>query len=212
MTTFIEVYENALSGRACDDFIKLFENSSDSHRVGDVEHIGYSNKVLVKQDVKKSLDMSINVNTMSVIDEWSRPLSEFLTNLEIRVNNYKNKYTWLKEYDGFVFENNSFNLQKYLPNEGFYGWHCENFFNANKRVLVFMCYLNNVDDGGTEFGHGLKNLEAKKGTIALWPPYWTHPHRGIISKTQTKYILTGWLEFYEDNDENVSGLKELCYD
>jgi len=29
----------------------------------------------------------------------------------------------------------------------------------------------------------------------MWPSDFTHTHRGIISKTKEKYILTGWLGY-----------------
>ena len=36
--------------------------------------------------------------------------------------------------------------------------------------------------------------DAVEGRCVLWPPYWTHFHKGIVSNTQTKYIATGWFE------------------
>ena len=47
----------------------------------------------------------------------------------------------------------TFNLQRYEPEEAFYGWHCERagLLNSN-RLLVWMVYLNTVKDGGeTQF-------------------------------------------------------------
>jgi len=32
------------------------------------------------------------------------------------------------------------------------------------------------------------------GKVIIFPADWTFTHRGIVSKTQTKYIITGWLE------------------
>ena len=29
------------------------------------------------------------------------------------------------------------------------------------------------------------------------PTDWTYTHRGLVSKTETKYIITGWYDFYE---------------
>ena len=63
------------------------------------------------------------------------------------------------------------------------------------RVLVWMFYLNDVNDGGTRFTNYNKIINATKGRLVLWTPYWTHTHHGIISRTQTKYIATGWYSF-----------------
>ena len=82
----------------------------------------------------------------------------------------------------------------YKKNQGYKTWHYENdgFQNRQKRVLVFMTYLNNVEDGGTEFHFQNTTTPAKKGLTLIWPAYFTHTHRGQISKTKEKYIITGW--------------------
>ena len=58
-----------------------------------------------------------------------------------------------------------------------------------------MLYLNTVNDkGGTEFPFQNKIFFAKKGRLIIWPAEFTHPHKGIISPTEEKYIVTGWFE------------------
>ena len=92
----------------------------------------------------------------------------------------------------------NYNLQKYPIGGGFKIWHFENDFKSplNKhRALVFMTYLNDVEDGGTEFFHQHLSTPAKKGLTLIWPAYWTHTHRGIVSKLKEKYIVTGWINF-----------------
>ena len=64
------------------------------------------------------------------------------------------------------------------------------------RHLVFMTYLNDVTDcGETEWFHQKVKIQPRKGLTVIWPPDWTHTHRGIPSPTQTKYIVTGWYCF-----------------
>jgi len=31
-----------------------------------------------------------------------------------------------------------------------------------------------------------------KGKTVLFPPHYTHKHKGVVSLTQEKYIVTGW--------------------
>ena len=70
---------------------------------------------------------------------------------------------------------------------------CKWYGNAGTRHLVFMTYLNSVDDGGeTEFLHQNIKVKPKKGLTLIWPADWTHTHRGVVSPSQDKYILTGW--------------------
>ena len=59
-----------------------------------------------------------------------------------------------------------------------------------------MVYLNDVTDGGeTEFPTQDKKFSPRAGDVLIWPAYWTHPHRGIVSESQVKYIATGWYAF-----------------
>jgi prolyl 4-hydroxylase len=59
-----------------------------------------------------------------------------------------------------------------------------------------MTYLNGVDDeGGTDFYYQRLRMRAKKGATLIWPVDWTHMHRGVVSPTQEKYIVTGWFSF-----------------
>ena len=90
------------------------------------------------------------------------------------------------------------NIQHYKKGGGFKTWHYEynpHHHFMHKRVLVFMTYLNDVEDGGTEFLHQHLTTPAKKGLTLIWPAYWTHTHRGVISRLKEKYIVTGWINF-----------------
>ena len=93
----------------------------------------------------------------------------------------------------------SINIQHYAPNGGYKVWHCERGSIApqeSARHVVFLTYLNDVtDDGGTEFLEQKLLVHAEKGKTLIWPADWTHTHRGVISKTQDKYIVTGWFSF-----------------
>jgi hypothetical protein len=88
------------------------------------------------------------------------------------------------------------NLQTYKPGGGFKKWHCERAgISQQTRCLAFMTYLNDVVDGGTEFMYQKIISPAKKGLTMIWPSDWTHTHRGQISQTAKKYIITGWLNY-----------------
>ena len=59
-----------------------------------------------------------------------------------------------------------------------------------------MTYLNDVTDGGgTEWYHQEYQSNAKKGLSLIWPADFTHVHKGIVSPTQEKYIVTGWFVY-----------------
>jgi hypothetical protein len=90
-------------------------------------------------------------------------------------------------------------LQKTPPGGGFHDWHCENSnFQNCQRIVVFMVYLNDITDGGeTEFLYYRKRIQPAAGRILIWPAGYPHTHRGNPPLSETKYILTGWLELME---------------
>lgn len=149
---------------------------------------GGSNDIIV---MRESKDWNIFPN------EYHYPIKDYKDALRAVSLKYIEKYPDANNVKKFgVFEN--MNIQQYQPNQGFYPWHCENTgekTQARDRHLVFMTYLNNVEDGGTEFKFQNLKIPAKKGLTLIWPATWTHMHRGIISKTSVKTIITGWFSF-----------------
>ena len=64
------------------------------------------------------------------------------------------------------------------------------------RVLAWMTYLNDVDEGGeTYFSHYGLNIKPRKGLTIIWPAEWTHAHKGNVLLGESKYMITGWLTF-----------------
>ena len=56
-----------------------------------------------------------------------------------------------------------------------------------------MVYLNDVSDKGeTEFFYQHHFESPVAGKLSIWPSDWMYLHRGVISPTESKYILTGW--------------------
>jgi hypothetical protein len=142
---------------------------------------------------KISTDIGIDYN------QYSRPVvNQYLQELQEILEKYIKKYPMSNYYAPFQIQEN-INIQHYKPGEGYPTWHTER---GNKeepngsRHLVFMTYLNDVDDGGgTEFYHQKLTVQAKKGLTLIWPSDWTYTHRGVVSPTQEKYIITGWYSF-----------------
>ena len=89
-----------------------------------------------------------------------------------------------------------FNLQRYKPNQCYRLPHTENNGIIQNRMMVWTIYLNTVTDGGgTYYTQYDKTIDAVEGRLVIWPAYWTHFHHGVVSKSQTKYIATGWYTF-----------------
>ena len=71
------------------------------------------------------------------------------------------------------------------------------------RHLVFMTYLNDIsDEGETEWKHQGLKVKPEKGLTVIWPADWTYTHKGIPSHSETKYIATGWYNFFIEGEES----------
>lgn len=176
---FIHTKNNALSEEVCKQFIEQFENSKELHQSN-------SNGAL-----KKSTDIVFRPEYYQ-LPEWNGLINQMLLSLNDGLDEYIEKFEVLNHMNQFQLT--TFNMQRYTQGEGFYGWHCER--NGQKeylnRMLVWMIYLNDVKDGGTEFLYQKHKVDCEQGKLLIWPSDWTHTHRGIISNDETKYILTGW--------------------
>ena len=102
----------------------------------------------------------------------------------------------------YLFRVGDVNAQRYTAGNGGYPyWHSEVYpqlqhNDALHRVLLFMYYLNDVEEGGeTEFYYQNRAVKPKAGRMVIAPAYFTHTHRGQIPKSNDKYILTSWLLF-----------------
>ena len=156
-------------------------------------NIGKDSKI--NKDTKDSVDLSIEFGANNY---KHKPITEYGKHLQQCLNNYEQKYEYVKGMDRYTITENM-NLQHYKAGGGFKKWHFENTaIESMSRKLVFMTYLNNVENGGTEFYYQDIKCPAKKGLTLIWPPDWTHTHRGIIDESNEKMIITGWFN-YEDN-------------
>jgi hypothetical protein len=140
-------------------------------------------------EIKDSMDTHIDANNPI--------LNPYLQQLDICIKHYMKWQPWCGGARGFSLRV-PINIQHYKVGGGFKEWHCERSSADDEirdRHLVFMTYLNDVDDGGTEFFHQKLTIKAEKGLTLIWPVDWTHLHRGQISHTKEKTITTGWLSF-----------------
>jgi len=175
----------------CDELIEYFKYNKKYSHFGTVGTYDGAKK---DNDVKESVDLPLgSSNFDNVVGVYRKELQNILTK-------YLEKYKYANEVARFgIVEDMT--MQYYPVNGGFKVWHTENVGGNHSlfRHLVFMTYLNDIEDGGTEFFHQNIKTAAEKGLTIIWPATWTHFHRGVISKTKEKYIVTGWYSFYEEN-------------
>jgi hypothetical protein len=120
------------------------------------------------------------------------------------IEEYKKEFRWSYERVVMWGLPHGIKVQHYAPGKWYDEWHCERAGDVPTlmRHLVYMTYLNDVEDGGgTEFYHQKIATKAEKGLTLIWPVDWTHMHRGIVAPTEEKMIITGWWMFKGPEDE-----------
>jgi len=181
--SFIFEFNDSLSKDKCDEIIKRFENSSDQHYQG---RIGQN----LKEDtsIKKSTDMVISGK-----DEW-KDIDELLfTSLAKALSRVKKQF----EFFNGPFKDVGYAVQRTKPGE-YYHWHVDSgSHQLSDRQLVAIWYLNDIEGPGgeTEFLNQAIKVKPETGKLILFPPFWTHEHRGVKLQKSVKYIATTWVVF-----------------
>ena len=171
-----------ISEKNCDNLIKFYNLN-----------IKHTQDGRVAKGVNKSKKDS---KDLIVPAEYSHNLiNPYRLELQKCLDDYVKEYPIVKDFARFNIVEN-YGIQHYKKNGGFKVWHCERTGpKRNNRVLVFMTYLNTVKNGGTIFKYQNITIPCIKGLTLIWPTDFTHLHKGQISKTQEKYIITGWYNF-----------------
>jgi hypothetical protein len=192
MDDFILVYDNFMDAGECQQFINCFERFDSvgmtvtRNKMGDKNHVKSDNQVffssLLGQGELDIMDMEPFRNFSAKFWDTIYPL-------------YTQKYSVIAAMSQHTIRWTK--IQKTGIGEGYHVWHCEDDSpHTMRRIMTFILYLNDVVEGGeTEFIYYPKRVKAQTGRIVLWPAGYTHAHRGNPPLSNTKYIVTGWVEF-----------------
>ena len=176
---FILEMVDAFPKQSCINIIDFFEKNS---------HLQYPGEA--GSTVLDNLEITLDIDFTN-----PNPNGFGLENtLENALREYKNKFplidTSLSKWAVYP----SCQIMRYQPNQHYHRVHCEHDGANTGRVFAWMIYLNDIKDGGgTHFMH--QNFTAKPvtGNFYIWPAGWTHMHYGVNAPSETKYIITGWV-------------------
>ena len=175
----------------CDELLQFYKNNKGLHEVGNIN----TNEGQVKRpEFKISTDIGI------APENNSRPFQDYRNELQKCLDMYTEDFPMANKLPRFNIVE-VYNIQHYKKGEGFKKEHFERDGGFNKtirRCLVFMTYLNDLDEGGTIFPYQERTIKAQKGKTVIFPADWTHTHVGQISQTQEKTIVTGWFSYLWD--------------
>lgn len=188
---FIAVYENAFSQFFCDEVINHFE-------LMNTKGLCFSrqDQENISKIQKNDLSLFAHDNAIMKLENTPDIYQAFKKIFwDDYYNRYMNEYAILKKFGHH--SSYSFKVQKTDIGGGYHDWHCETTNReCSNRILAWMVYLNNVEDGGeTEFLYQHKRIKPKAGSILIFPAGFTHTHRGNPPLSNTKYVITGWIEF-----------------
>ena len=182
----------------CDDIVRVMRTDYFNKQEG---HIGAPFDVRVDKTEKDSIDANLK----------ERPdlADEFTANLLTVLEQYKQKFPLADKVATYCVD--ALNIQQYPKGGGYPAWHAEREAHTC-RHLVWMTYLNDVEEGGeTEFFYQKLKVKPRKGLTLIWPVDWTHTHRGNLCLNEEKIIITGWFSFFKNalSDEEINKLKRI---
>jgi Rps23 Pro-64 3,4-dihydroxylase Tpa1-like proline 4-hydroxylase len=181
--SFIFEMQAALALDICREMIDRFERYREEQYPG---RIGQT----AQQDasIKRSTDLALSGKP-----HWQDLDRELFRSLNRALAEFKERYPFFAG----PFKDMGYAIQRTDPGE-FYHWHIDGGSHEfAMRQLVAIWYLNDlVDQGGeTEFQHQDVRVTPQAGNLLLFPPFWTHLHRGNTLQSGNKYIATTWVVF-----------------
>ena len=177
-----------MNAKICDKIVDYYEKHKYKQKQG------ATGRGAINLDTKNRKDISISPQELSlkgneIFDEYYKVLYEFY-------KDYNKQWPFLASIVSNL-EIGRLNIGKYIVGEHFKKIHTERAsLGSLHRLLAFMTYLNDVEDGGsTYFSHYDLDIKPQKGLTIIWPAEWTHAHKGNIIYKGSKYIITGWMVF-----------------
>ena len=181
--SFIFEVPGALPSEVCREMVQRFEACEPEQYEGRIGH-----HATVDRSVKRSTDLVISGKS-----HWKNLDAALFQSLVSALDAVAGLYPFF----GGRFKDVGYAVQRTVPGE-FYHWHIDGgSHELSHRQLVAIWYLNDADGPGgeTEFRHQAVKVKPQEGKLLLFPPFWTHEHRGVVLERGVKYIATTWVVF-----------------
>jgi hypothetical protein len=181
--TFIFEKHRALPLDVCAEMIRRFEASEDEQYLGRIGQLADQDR-----SIKRSTDL-----VTSGKEHWKDIDGELFRSLSAAIREFRETFPFFKG----PFKDMGYAIQRTHPGE-YYHWHIDGGSHEfSMRQLVAVWYLNDVPGPGgeTEFLYQDVKVKPEAGKLVLFPPFWTHEHRGVELQQGVKYIATTWVVF-----------------
>ena len=177
---------SALDADLCRELIGFFEDNPQLQKSG---------RIGGQVDTEARWSTDISIEPISLENASHAVFHRYFGVLHECFRDYCEQWDFLKSFVNKTHVG-TFKLQKYEVGGHFAKLHSEKTsFRGLPRILVWMTYLNDIEDGGeTEFTHYDLKIKPEAGKTLIWPAEWTHAHRGCPTLSGAKYIVTGWFQ------------------
>ena len=193
MESLIFIKNDSICHDLCDEIITKFENEPNKMDCG------------IQKNIKDTTDFIMPINC----EKWYKIHKCLLKELTKNLNQYldslchdEDKLSCEESKEDFIIIDKkktilyNFMVQRCIKNKGKYTYHNDfniDFEKKEYRIIRYIWYLNNVEEGGeTGFWNDYK-IKPEKGKLILFPACWTFPHCGRMPISSNKYIITGWI-------------------
>jgi Rps23 Pro-64 3,4-dihydroxylase Tpa1-like proline 4-hydroxylase len=174
--------DEALDSNTCMAMIKRFEMNIDQQCPGRI-----GQQAEQEQSIKRSTDLRISGR-----DDWHDIDAILQQSLAHGLGLLSGLHPFFQANE---LHDIGYNMQKTEAGE-YYHWHVDGGPGEfSKRQLVAIWYLNDspISGGETEFHFQDLSITPETGMLILFPPFWTHLHRGNTVQQGSKYIATTWV-------------------
>jgi hypothetical protein len=154
----------------------------------------------IKPHVKDSLDLGLTLNEIPRLKIWHKEMHNI-------IDNYVRKFPILSRHHPWGYCD-GVNIQYYKAGGGYKKEHNESMARQSAhRIMAFMTYLTDTENGGTEFTYVNWTAPCKKGLTLIWPANYLYAHRGVVSEKEDKMIITGWLGFDPEHRDTIEDIE-----
>lgn len=189
---YVRWYDNALPADMCDGLVAGFEQMQQAQEAnGRGVRPGLEGSKWTELNLSRLADPAMKGYFVNLIDQYlARYNAEIGISLPIPPSN--------RTADLIIKRYAADQVEQFQP-------HFDAIFDRCHRYMVFLWYLNDVEEGGeTRFVDLDFAVQARKGRLLMFPPFWMYQHAGMPPVSNAKYIVSTYLLF-EKNPEVEPG-------
>ena len=198
----VRIYDDVIDKEWCNKVIELFENSkTERFNTGHKEYneLDIDNLPEVRGEMGLPKIDYLGKSYIPVVKDIKE---KFIQIMKTHMDRYMKDVNIDKLHFPPLIDMENIRIKKYTDNgKDQFGEHVDvlkgskKYF-SSKRFLVFILYLSDVEEGGetTMLRYNIK-CKPKIGRLLMFPPFWTHPHKGEKVIRGTKYIIMSYLHY-----------------